>query len=419
MTTYNPLPWQVPVWQDKRRILLLAGSAGGGKSRIAAEKIHGYLQKYAGATALVVRKTQASMTNSTLLFLQNEVIGPASGNNIYHRKSEKRFEYPNGSILAYGGMFTEQQKESIRGVGSSGGLDIIWMEEATQFDESDFDELLFRLRGRAAPWRQVLLTTNPDGPLHWINVRLILGEGAVLYESKAADNPHNPEDYNSTLQQTTGVERKRLFEGQWAQAGKLVYEMWRDGGKLNHVTDEADYVPGAGAVYWAIDDGYSGEIDERSGFFKAGSHPRVFLLGQMRSGVLNIFAESYRIQTHASRQIAGVLEMGYPEPVFCAVDKSAAALKDELHHSDWGDLSWQLYTRNSPSRVAESMKIVREWLTPDKNNHVRVRVHPRCTYLRSEMATYGLNPLTGEPIPDFDHGPDALRYLIWTLRVMG
>jgi len=34
------------------------------------------------------------------------------------------------------------------------------------------------------------------------------------------------------------------------------------------------------------------------------------------------------------------------------------------------------------------------------------------------MATYGLNPLTGEPIPDFDHGPDALRYLIWTLRVM-
>jgi len=102
-TTYNPLPWQIPVWQDKSKILLLAGSAGGGKSRIAAEKIHGYLQKYPGATALVVRKTQASMTNSTLLFLQNEVIGPAAKNQIHHRKSEKRFEYPNGSYLDGGG----------------------------------------------------------------------------------------------------------------------------------------------------------------------------------------------------------------------------------------------------------------------------------------------------------------------------
>jgi len=76
----------------------------------------------------------------------------------------------------------------------------------------------------------------------------------------------------------TGVERKRLFEGQWAQAGELVYEMWRDGGELSHVTEEADFVPGAGAVYWAVDDGYTREIDERSGFFKVGSHPRVFLL---------------------------------------------------------------------------------------------------------------------------------------------
>jgi len=414
---YKPLDWQIPVWTDTNsRVILLAGAAGGGKSRVAAEKIHGYLQKYPGATALVVRKTFASMKNSTLLFLQNEVIGLQAG--VKHNKSDHRFEYPNGSVLAYGGMYTEQQRESIRGVGSAGGLDIVWMEEATQFDESDYDELLFRLRGRAAPWRQIILSTNPDGPLHWINLRLILGRGATLYESRFDDNFYNPTDYRETMEQSTGVERKRLFEGQWAKGGQLTYDMWRDGGPESHVTENADYIAGVGSVYWGVDDGYVGEIDERSGMFKAGSHPRVFLLSQMRSGKLNIFAESYRIEAKAARQIAGVVEMGYPDPEFVVVDRSAAALKGELHVGEWGDLSWQFYTRNSPPRVDESVKVVREWLSSDKNGFTRVAVHPRCTFLRGEMSSYTWDPVKDKPVKEFDHGPDCLRSLVWALRVM-
>lgn len=411
MSDYKPLPWQLPVIKDKRRVLLLAGAAGGGKSRVAAEKIHLYLMKYPGATGLVLRKTYASMLNSTVLFLQNEIIGENSG--VKHLGYQQRFQYPNGSILAYGGMANAQQREAIRGVGAKGGIDIAWLEEATQFVESDFNEVLFRLRGRAAPWRQVLLTTNPGGPFHWINSRLIVGGGAILYESKAADNIHNPDDYMDTMQRTTGVDRQRLLLGRWANAENQVYEMWE---RTTHVTEEADFVKGGGEVYWGVDDGYVGEIDADTGYFKQNSHPRVFLVGQQRNGVMNIFAESYEVKMKQEEHIAKVLDLGYPTPEWAAVDSSSASLRGDVHDGQWGDRRWSIQTHGKPPRVDDSIREMRDWLLPDKNGVVRMRVHPRCRNLIMEMETYSRKPNTGEPAKEFDHGPDAARYLIWPLR---
>jgi glutaryl-CoA dehydrogenase len=56
------------------------------------------------------------------------------------------------------------------------------MEEANRFTEDDFNEILARLRGTAAPWRQVMLTTNPGAPTHWIKRRLI-DQGAWVPEA--------------------------------------------------------------------------------------------------------------------------------------------------------------------------------------------------------------------------------------------
>jgi hypothetical protein len=43
-------------------------------------------------------------------------------------------------------------------------------------------------------------------------------------------------------------------------------------------------------------------------------------------------------------------------------------------------------------------------------------VHPRCTHLRYELASYRNND-KGQPIDMLNHGPDALRYLCWKLRL--
>ena len=65
-STFQPKPWQVPVWNCKDPVMLLTGSAGGGKSYIASEKLHGLAMAYPGVSCLIVRRVQASMKNTVL-----------------------------------------------------------------------------------------------------------------------------------------------------------------------------------------------------------------------------------------------------------------------------------------------------------------------------------------------------------------
>lgn len=221
-TTYRPLPWQVAAWRSQAPIELLTGSAGGGKSRLAAEKLHGFLLRYPRAQGLMLRKTRESMSNSTVLFFERAIVGRTSA--CVHIPSKHRFEYANGSILAYGGMKDDDQREQIRSVGQAGGVDIAWLEEAHEFTRADFDEILARMRGNAAGWRQVILSTNPDSDSHWINRDLIVGGGAEVHYSSAADNPTNPADYRRMLDLLTGVRRDRLRDGKWVAAEGLVWD---------------------------------------------------------------------------------------------------------------------------------------------------------------------------------------------------
>lgn len=103
-------------------------------------------------------------------------------------------------------------------------MDIVWIEEANAFALADFEEIIARMRGKAAPWTQIILTTNPDTPYHWINRNLIIGGQAAVYYSNWRENPHNPPDYGSKLDMLSGVRRKRLRDGKWVQAEGVVYE---------------------------------------------------------------------------------------------------------------------------------------------------------------------------------------------------
>lgn len=248
---FRPLPWQIAPWRDKSEIILLTGSAGGGKSRLAAEKVHGFCKKYPGAMGIILRKTRDSMTNSTVLFMDKTVIG--NDKYVNHWPSKHRFEYINGSIMAYGGMADDAQREQIRSIGQAGGGDIIWLEEANRFTEDDFNELLGRLRGSAADWRQIILTTNPDRPTHWIKRRLMDGGEASVYYSRALDNTYNPDGYINTLRRLTGILEKRLNRGLWIQAEGAVYEEFSD--EL-HVIDPFQ-VPSDWRRVRAIDFGYT------------------------------------------------------------------------------------------------------------------------------------------------------------------
>lgn len=405
IAVFDPLRWQIAPWRDKAPVLLLTGSAGGGKSRLAAEKLHGYCLRYPGASALLIRKARVSITNSTAELLRRVVIGDDP--RVIHVASKSRFEYANGSVLMYTGLDDEAQRHRLRSIGTQGGVDIAWMEEATEFDEDDFNAVLARLRGQAASWRQVIVTTNPDAPTHWIYRRLMLGGQAKVYYSSATDNRHNPDDYVQTLASLTGVEGDRLARGQWVQASGLVYDVWSD---TENVTEAADYIPGAGEVIWGVDDGYSGKRDAATGLYTAESHPRVIGLYQLRGdGRICRFDEVYAVQTLSERQVAEALALPYPEPDYAIVDSSAAELRGRL-------LEAGIAAFGGTHAVEEGIKELRRRMAPDANGVRLFLVHPRCVQFRAEIVSYRRDPATGKPIKQFDHGPDEARMVVWKLR---
>jgi len=229
---------------------------------------------------------------------------------------------------------------------------------------------------------------HPDRGSDWRDQKVIEASGDTA--SVLREYPANP------------------IEAFTAAAG-LVYDVWSDGPPDGNVTEDAEYQAGAGPIFWGVDDGYSGAHDPQTGYFTPNSAPRVFLLLQeLPDGSLNVFAEQYRFKTMEEDDIASARALGYPDPEYAAVDSASAALRGRLHLSG-------IYTRGKPQHIDESVKATRRMLAKDANGRRRIHVHPRCTYLRREMAGYR-NDDQGNPIDDVNHGPDALRYIAWTKR---
>lgn len=386
---FRPLDWQKPPLQDKSLVVLLTGSAGGGKSRVAAEKVHAYCAKYPGSSWLIMRKAREWNTKSILPFYEQSITGRGAG--VTFLKSDGQFRYANGSIVYSGGMKDDDQREAIRSIGGSGGLDGAWMEEGNAFSRDDYEEVLARLRGNAGGWRQLIITTNPGPPRHWIYTDLIKAEQAHTYYSKAADNPNNPNEYLSILDRLTGTQRKRLVEGLWVQAEGAVYDMFD---YATHVTERSD----AEFVSWYIaqDEGYT--------------NPAVILLiGEDSDGRWHVAREFYKsgvLQEHIVKTtLAWQTEK---QTAFVAVDAAAAGLIADLKNAG---------VRANPSkgRVLDGIQGIQNRLKKEGDGRPRLTISADCKNLIGEFESYTwkrtpAGVVRDEPEKQFDHALDALRY---------
>lgn len=410
---FEPESWQPEFLDCTDPVVLLTGSAGGGKSRGAYEKLHAFCLTFPGAKVIAARKTREDAEKSVVNVLQNDVIG--NDDRVDHVRKRFIFEYDNGSAIMYIGMKDRKMREAVRSI--FGSVDMILMEEATEFDEEDFDELNLRLRGNAAGWCQLILATNPGPPLHWIKIRLIeLGEARVFI-SHARDNTHNDPGYGARLDTTRGVTRARLRDGLWIAGTGLVIDPWLDDWdeheqvyRIGNVRPEADFVPGGGPVVLAADDGYAGKYDPKTRSFSKESNPRVFLLVQMRATGFNVFYESYQVKKKVEDQLNELRKhcaaMGWPFPISVDYDKAAAHLEGRFK-----DFKFR-YLRKSPASRDESIKLLRESCDVDINGWRQILVHPRCFMLKKEMSSWSYDR-DGNPEKHGDHGPDALRYFNW------
>lgn len=404
LAPFQPIDWQIQPWRDKSPVLLLTGSAGGGKSRLAGEKIHAYCLKYPNATAVMLRKTRESMTNSTVLFMDRGVIGKDPNVNYFSSKS--RFEYENGSILAYGGMKNEEQREQIRSIGQDGSVDIAWMEEANKFTEEDFNELIARMRGTAAEWRQIILTTNPDAPTHWIKKRLIDGGEAAVYYSGALDNPHNPESYIEGLGRLTGVLKERLVHGRWVQAEGAVYAGFDE---AIHLIDPFP-IPDDWRVIRSIDFGYTNPFVCQ--WWAIDHDGRMYLYRELYMTRRTVRVHAGKIQDNTDRAI---------EATVADWDAEDRATLEENG----------IYTDLADKRVMPGIQAVQERLKVQGDGKPRLFVmrgavvepdwrlmdEKRPTSTLEEFPAYVWNDKVtkDEPAKLDDHGMDAMRYAVMYL----
>jgi phage terminase large subunit len=229
-TAYKARGAAAALWRDRSPEVLISGPAGTGKSRACLEKIHAALLRWPGARALAVRKTRESMTESVLVTFEERVL--PNGSPLAdgpQRRNRQSYQYPNGSTLVIAGLDKPKKIMSTE-------FDAIYVAEATELLENDWEHISTRLRNGAMPFQQLLADCNPDAPTHWLKKRCDAG-ATRCHESRHEDNPElwdvkarawTPKgaEYIARLDALSGARKLRLRHGLWAAAEGMVYDEW-------------------------------------------------------------------------------------------------------------------------------------------------------------------------------------------------
>jgi PBSX family phage terminase large subunit len=212
--------------------LMAAGPAGTGKTLAWMHKLHRIAIKYPRSRSLIVRKTRESLTQSVLVTFEDKVLSRDWYNAIAagcQRRVRQSYTYPNGSEIVVGGLDKPSKIMSTE-------YDVIYVNEAIEISEGDWESLGSRLRNDVVPFQQIGGDTNPDAPTHWIKKRANAGALEFL-ESRHEDNPKYfdgrswttaGERYMARLERLTGVRFLRLRRGIWAGVEGQIYDEWDD-----------------------------------------------------------------------------------------------------------------------------------------------------------------------------------------------
>jgi phage terminase large subunit len=251
---------------SQAREIVLSGPAGTGKTMACLSRLFYCCAHRPNVRCLIVRKTRESLNESALVTWEQQVL-PAGHESLsgQQRRTRQNYTFGNGSVVVVGGMDKASKIMSTE-------YDLIYVQEAIELTEEDWDALLTRLRNGKLPLQQLLADTNPDTPQHWIRQRSLTGQ-LLLIDSQHEDNPRWFDGKNWTqagaayidgLNQLTGPRLQRLRFGRWVGAEGAVYEEFS---RAVHVVNTiagceaqpefAQLPPAEWKRYLAIDFGYT------------------------------------------------------------------------------------------------------------------------------------------------------------------
>ncbi len=267
---YQPRGQAIKAWKERNHEWIFAGPAETGKTLLCLQKLDALCWKYPKSQCIIGRKTYSSMRGTVLQSFEQKVLGTwdpleqkftgglSSSPIRKHGGAHPQFyEYPNGSIIWVGG-FDNPNKIL------SGERDFAFINQTEELDVQDWEILLTRCTGRAgnAPYSSVFGDCNPGPPDHWILSRALEGHLTKI-DSVHEDNPtlFDPVTLQLTkqglitmriLDSLTGVRKQRLRYGKWVAVEGGVYP---DFSQDTHVVDRFT-IPSEWPRYITVDYGY-------------------------------------------------------------------------------------------------------------------------------------------------------------------
>lgn len=233
--------------RSDKRYIVMKGSAGSGKSVDTAQNYILRLMQDKGRNLVCVRKADITNRDSTYA----ELTGA-----IYRMFGDKAEAYwtikqsplqitckANGNQIIFRGVNDKKQREKLKSITfQKGKLTDVWIEEATELTQADFEIIDDRLRGvlPEGQFYQIRMTFNPVNRNHWIKKVFfdVSDENVLTHHSTYLMNRFCDDAYKARMERRRQVDPDgyRIYGlGEWGEIGGLILS--------NYVIEEFDSSP--------------------------------------------------------------------------------------------------------------------------------------------------------------------------------
>jgi len=412
----KPYPKQVEFFKSAKRYVAFGGARGGGKSFAARTKMILLALNYSGIQILLLRRTLKELRGNHIIPLLQTLQGVAD-----FKSQEKEFAFPNSSRITLG--YCQAETDVLQYQGQA--YDVIFMEEATQFTEFQFQSLTESNRSSGMCKDKFLprmyFTCNPGGVGHtWVK-RLFVdrdyknSEKSSDYDfirSYVYDNKfimENSPDYVRTLENLPEDRRKAMLDGDWdIFAGQYFSEFRRD----IHVI-EPFAIPDTWNKFFVLDYG----LDMLAAYWVAiDTQGNAYCYKELYESNLVISAAAKRI-----KEVEGddkIYQRYAPSDLYNRRQDTGKSAIDIFNEN-------KLYFHKASNDRVQGWYNLKEWLKPIKTRDeqtgeekitARLKITSNCTNLIRTLPQLQHDEKkpndVGDLIHELSHGPDALRYLL-------
>lgn len=376
-----------------KRVLVLYGGAGSGKSYYAAQKLV-YKALKDKRKILVLRKVNRTTKNSTFQLLLDTLEQFHILDRSRVNKTDFSIVLPNGSQFLCMGLDDPEKIKSIA------GLTDAWLEEATEFTLDDFSQINLRIRDPQAKNQQIILSFNPVSKANWCYLQFFADNPELLEFRKTIkiihtnylDNCFLPKEYIAALklmEKTNEAYYKIYCLGQFGSLDKLIYNNWQ---KMDFKPEEIK-----GQLLCGLDFGYSNDPTAFIASILVEKENRIYIFKEWGdTGYLN------------DEIASNIKRMGFSKSIIMA-DSAEGKSIEEIKRSG--------ITRIKPCEKGKGSILQ----GIQKLQQYELIVHPGCCNTIEELQNYAwkkdrqTNEYINEPLDSWNHWLDALRYSLQCL----